>query len=67
MTGTVGNLSPIYQLRQDRLRRLRERFRRGEIHEREFRDLLAVEGLLSSYDQDLEIIHSVPGMEKIDG
>ncbi len=66
MTGS-GNLNPIYQLRVDRLRRLRERFRRGEIHEREFRDLLAVEGMISSAAQDMEIIMSVPGMEKING
>lgn len=59
---TTGNQSPYYQLRLDRLRRLRERFRRGEVHEREFRDLLGAEGVISSYDQDLEILASVPGM-----
>ncbi len=63
----TGNLNPLYQLRKDRLRRLRERFRRGEIHEREFRDLLSAEGMISSFDQDLEIIASVPGMEKVHG
>ena len=59
----MGNLNPYYMLRVDRLNRLRERFRRGEIHQAEFRDLLAAEGIISSYDQDCEILSSVPGMQ----
>ena len=58
----IGNLNPTYQLRMDRLERLRDRFRRGAIHEREFRELLAAEGILSAHDQDLEILSSIPGM-----
>jgi hypothetical protein len=50
-----GNLNPNYQLRLDRLRRVRERFRRGEIHEKEFRDLLSAEGIISHFAQDIEI------------
>jgi hypothetical protein len=61
----MGNLHPTYMLRQDRLRRLRERFRRGEIHQSEFRDLLAVEGIINPSEQDVEILQSVPGMRPI--
>jgi hypothetical protein len=60
-----GNINPTYLLRIDRLRRLRERFRRGEIHQSEFRDLLAVEGIINPCQQDIEILESVPGMRPI--
>lgn len=51
----TGNLSPIYQLRIDRLNRLREKFRKGDILEGEFRLLLAVEGIIDRASQDAEV------------
>ncbi len=61
----TGNLNPMYQLRLDRLQRIRDRFRSGAIHEKEFRELLSAEGIISGHDQDLEILASVPGMRPI--
>ena len=60
-----GNLNASYMLRVDRLDRLRERFRRAEIHEQEFRELLAVEGIMSPAAQTAEILNSLPGMRPI--
>lgn len=60
-----GNYNQFYQLRLDRLERARDRFRRGEIHENEFRELLAVEGMISRYNQDAEIRDSQPGLVPI--
>ena len=62
---SIGNLHPSYLLRLDRLDRLRERFRRGEVHEAEFRELLAAEGIMSPAAQTAEILASVPGMRPI--
>lgn len=56
----TGNLDAIYQLRVDRLDRLRDKFRRGSIHEGEFRDMLAVEGIMDRASQDAEIRESAP-------
>ena len=61
----TGNLNELYQLRVDRLKRLRERFRRGAIHQSEFRDLLAAEGIISPAAQTAEIMQSMPGMRPI--
>ena len=59
-----GNLNELYALRVDRIDRLRERFRRAEIHEGEFRDLLAAEGF-GPAAQTAEILNSLPGMRPI--
>lgn len=60
-----GNLNCFYQLRLDRLERARDRFRRGAIHENEFRELLAAEGMLSRASQDAEICNAQPGLRPI--
>lgn len=51
----IGNLSEIYQLRVDRLNRLRDKFRRGDILESEFRLLLSAEGIMDRASQDAEV------------
>ena len=57
----TGNLSAIYQLRVDRLNRLRDKYRKGDILEGEFRLLLAVEGIVDSASQDAEVrLEKVP-------
>ena len=55
-----GNLDVYYQLRMYRLNRLRDRFRRGDIHQSEFRDLLAAEGIISNADQTAEVMLCAP-------
>ena len=61
----TGNLHPSYMLRVARLERARERFRRGSIHENEFRELLAADGMLERASQDAEIRDCLPGMHQI--
>ena len=61
----TGNLHPSYMLRVARLERARERFRRGAIHENEFRELLAADGMLERSSQDAEIRDCLPGMHQI--
>lgn len=61
----TGNLNLTYQLRLDRLNRLREKFRRGSIHEGEFRELLAVEGIMDRASQDVEIREAHPGLRPL--
>lgn len=51
----MNNLAPLYMLRLDRLRRARQRFLSGYIHENEFRELLAVEGMIDRGSQDAEV------------
>lgn len=51
----MSNLAPIYQLRVDRLNRLRDKFRRGDILESEFRLLLSVEGIMDRASLDAEV------------
>lgn len=63
---THHNLNPIYLLRVERLNRARDRFRRGAIHEIEFRELLAVEGMLDRASQDAEIRECHPGLRPIE-
>ena len=60
-----GNLDVYYQLRIDRLERLREKFRRGAIHETEFRDMLGAEGIIDRGSQDAEVMACQPGMRPI--
>ena len=61
----TGNLSPMYQLRVERLNRARERFRSGRIDENEFRDLLAADGMLDRASQDAEIRDMQPGLRPL--
>ena len=51
----MSNLAPIYQLSIDRLNRLRDKYRKGDILEGEFRLLLAVEGIIDRASQDAEV------------
>ena len=50
----TGNLSPIYLLKQDRVRRIHERFFRGELTETVYRRMLAYEGY-SKRSRDTEV------------
>lgn len=52
-------------LRVDRLDRARDRFRAGHIHEHEFRDLLAADGMIDRSSQDEEIRNCLPGLRPI--
>jgi len=61
----IGNLSAFYQLRVDRLNRLRDRYIRGDVLESEFRDLLAAEGIIDRFSQDAEIRDCQPGLRPI--
>jgi hypothetical protein len=50
----MSNLSPTYLLRQDRIRRIHERFYRGELTETVYRRMLAYEGY-SKRSRDTEV------------
>lgn len=61
----TGNLSAIYMLRVARIERARNRFRLGHIHESEFRDMLAADGMIDRSSQDAEIRDCLPGLDPI--
>lgn len=51
----TGNLDPLYQLKQDRLRRIQERFLTGAIDEGAFRVLMQNEGYIHRSHLDQEV------------
>ena len=51
----MNNLSPAYQLRIDRIRRLREGFRSHQLTEHEFRECMCQEGIMDRRDLDAEV------------